>query len=191
MQRIAIFASGRGSNALKILQYFETVPDVEVGLIVSNRKNAGVLRHAEAYDVATFVVDRTCLYDSQCTLSVLEHEAIDLIVLAGFLWLIPSYMIEAYTDRIINIHPSLLPRHGGEGMYGKHVHAAVKAAGDDVSGISIHYVNEEYDEGRLIFQAECPIDTDDDAEDIAQKVLTLEHTYYPKIIHEELQKHEV
>lgn len=188
MQRIAIFASGRGSNALKILKYFETVPNIEVGLVVSNRKNAGVLSHAEAYDIATFIVDRSCLYDSECTLSVLEHEEIDLIVLAGFLWLIPTYMIEAYTNKIINIHPSLLPKHGGEGMYGKHVHAAVKNAGDTVSGISIHYVNEEYDEGRLIFQAECQIDADDDVDTIAQKVQSLEHKYYSTIIHEEIQK---
>jgi len=181
-KHIAIFASGSGSNARKILEYFEDKDDIEVSLIVTNKKKAGVLRHAREFDVPTIKIDRPFFYDSKAILDVLAYEKVDLIVLAGFLWLIPSYLIEAYPDKIVNIHPALLPKYGGKGMYGHHVHEAVKANNEGESGMTIHYVNEKFDEGGHIFQAKCKLNEEDTAEDIAKKVLALEHANYAKVI---------
>lgn len=183
MKRIAIFASGGGSNALKFLQYFEDVADVEIALIVTNKSTAGVLSHAAAYDISTLVLSRPYFYDSSCILEVLHAEKIDMIVLAGFLWLVPGYLVAAYPQHIVNIHPALLPLYGGKGMYGKHVHKAVKAAGDAVTGMTVHYVNEQYDDGGHIYQAKCQLSETDTAEDIASKVLALEHRYYAPVVH--------
>lgn len=180
--KIAIFASGGGSNARKILEHFSANDLADVKLIVSNKKNAGVLNHAAEYGVSTHILQRKCFYESRDTMTLLDLYDIDLIVLAGFLWLMPDYIVKGYNDRIINIHPSLLPKYGGKGMYGKHVHKAVYAAGESESGMTIHLVNEEYDKGRVLFQGKTDISQCQSADDIAAAVLRLEHNHYPQII---------
>lgn len=187
-KRIAIFASGRGSNAKAILDYFREDDQVEVVLIVSNDPEALVLDLAAEYQIDFLVIDRTCLKTGKLLDDRLVDHEIDLIVLAGFLWLIPVRLINRYPQRIINIHPALLPKYGGKGMYGHHVHQAVKNAGDEASGITIHYVNEHYDQGNHIFQASCHLDPWDTPADIGAKVLKLEHFHYPRII-QKLLKH--
>ena len=195
INHLAIFASGRGSNARKIIEHLQGNTSVVVSLVVSNNIDAPVLEMAGTFNIPTFVIDRKTLkIQSQYVLDILDTHKVDYIVLAGFLLLIPPYLIYHYPERIVNIHPALLPKYGGKGMYGMHVHEAVKMAGERVSGITIHYVNEKYDEGKIIFQAECTIEPEDSAEDIAQKVLTLEHTYFPVVVEELAKKirvHEV
>lgn len=181
-KRIAIFASGTGSNALKIIEHFASHPDIEVSLIISNKKNAGVLDIAKEHHIESWVIKRSEFYDSDSISKELEKAKIDLLVLAGFLWLIPSHLVKHFPRKIINIHPALLPKYGGKGMYGMHVHRAVKEAGEKESGISIHFVNEKYDEGQIIFQKEVSIDEEDSAEDIRNKVLALEHRYFAQIV---------
>ena len=180
--RMAIFASGGGSNARKIMEYFKDSTVAEVALVVSNKKNAGVLDIAREHEIPTKLIERQSFYDSTELLEELSKRDIRFIVLAGFLWLVPAYLVRAFQGRILNIHPALLPKYGGKGMYGHHVHEAVKAAGELESGPTIHFVNEYYDEGDVVFQAKCTVSPDDTAEDIAQKVLALEHTHYPRII---------
>lgn len=187
-KHIAIFASGSGSNARKILEYFEDRDDIDVSLIITNKRKAGVLEHAMDFDVPTMWIDKSFFYDTEGILKVLEDEKIDLVVLAGFLWLIPPYLIEAYPNKIINIHPALLPKYGGKGMYGHHVHKAVKENQETESGMTIHFVNEQFDEGDHIFQAKCPIKESDSADEIAKKVLQLEHANYSRVIDELLLK---
>ncbi|MDF1698812.1 MAG: phosphoribosylglycinamide formyltransferase [Saprospiraceae bacterium] len=187
-KHIAIFASGSGSNALKFLEYFDDREDIKVSLIVTNKRRAGVLEHAKKYDVPTLRIDRPFFYDSQAILDVLKSEHIDLIVLAGFLWLIPPYLVDAYPNKIINIHPALLPKYGGKGMYGQHVHKAVKENNETESGMTIHFVNQKFDEGLHIFQAKCALDPEDSADDIARKVLVLEHKNYARVVDELLSK---
>ncbi len=182
MKRIAIFASGTGSNATRIVDYFDPVADIEVGLIVSNRANAGVLTMAEDREIPSMIIDRTYFYDSNQILFELKHRCIDLIVLAGFLWLVPSYLVHKYKDRMVNIHPALLPKYGGKGMYGMHVHQAVKDKGERESGITIHYVNEKFDDGAIIYQASCHLDPEDSPGEIREKVLQLEHQYFAPVI---------
>ncbi|MFM8370775.1 MAG: phosphoribosylglycinamide formyltransferase [Bacteroidota bacterium] len=183
---IAIFASGSGSNARKIMEYFQSSGVGRVVVVVCNRKNAGVIGIAAEFGVPVQMIDRNLFYESEQLLDVLENYSTDFIALAGFLWLIPGYLIKAYPDRIVNIHPALLPKYGGHGMYGHHVHEAVKAAGEQESGPTIHYVNEHYDEGDIIFQTSCQLSPEDTPDDIARKVLALEHKYYPRIIEEVL-----
>lgn len=137
---------------------------------------------AKDFEIETLVINRTSFYESEEIVEVLEQREIDLIVLAGFLWLVPAYLVQNFPNQIINIHPALLPKFGGKGMYGSNVHEAVKAAGEKESGITIHYVNEKYDEGGYIFKAACKIEESDSAPEIAQKVLTLEHEHFPKVI---------
>jgi phosphoribosylglycinamide formyltransferase-1 len=182
VKNIAILASGAGSNAQKILEHFSNRMDITVRLIVSNKQEAGVLNIAKAASIDTFVVTRDSFYSSTDLLVELNKRNIDFIVLAGFLWLIPPYLIQHYPDRIINIHPALLPKYGGKGMYGHFVHEAVHLAKDTHSGITIHYVNEKYDEGSIVFQERCEILPSDQPEDIAKKVQILEHLYYPTVI---------
>ena len=182
VKNIAILASGAGSNAQKILEHFSNRMDITVRLIVSNKQEAGVLNIAKAASIDTFVVTRDSFYSSTDLLVELNKRNIDFIVLAGFLWLIPPYLIQHYPDRIINIHPALLPKYGGKGMYGHFVHEAVHLAKDTHSGITIHYVNEKYDEGSIVFQERCEILPSDQPEDIAKKVQVLEHSYYPTVI---------
>jgi phosphoribosylglycinamide formyltransferase-1 len=180
--KIAIFASGGGSNARKIIEYFKDSPVGEVALVVSNKRNVGVLDIAESHGVPTHIIDRQGFYESEVMLDKLKQHKIDLIVLAGFLWLVPGYLVRAFPGKILNIHPALLPKYGGKGMYGHHVHEAVKAAGEPESGMTIHFVNEHYDEGDIVFQATCQLSPEDTSEEIAQKVLKLEHQHYPEII---------
>ena len=182
VKNIAILASGAGSNALKILEHFSDRMDIAVRLIVSNKQEAGVLNIAKVASIDTFVVTRDSFYSTTDLLVELDKRNIDFIVLAGFLWLIPSYLIQHYPDRIINIHPALLPKYGGKGMYGHFVHEAVHLAKETHSGITIHYVNEKYDEGSIVFQERCEILPSDQPEDIARKVQVLEHSYYPTVI---------
>jgi len=179
---IAIFASGGGSNARKIMEYFQHSALGRVVLVVSNKRNAGVLAIAEEYGVPTQVIDRQMFYEKTEILELLKKHEVGFIALAGFLWLVPAYLVRAFPRRILNIHPALLPKFGGKGMFGHHVHEAVKAAGEPESGPTIHWVNEHYDEGDIVFQARCPISPEDSPDDIARKVLELEHLYYPKVI---------
>ncbi len=189
MKKIAIFASGRGSNAAKIVDFFNHNQNVaSVELIVSNKKDALVLEMAKEKGIRYQIVNRQGFYQTKDLLNLLYKYEIDLIVLAGFLWLVPKYLIEAFQANIINIHPALLPKFGGKGMYGMNVHKAVKAAGEKESGITIHYVNEAYDEGNIIFQASCRLEKDDTPEDIALKVQQLEHVHFAPQIAKLLQE---
>lgn len=183
---IAIFASGTGSNARKIIEYFQDHPTIRVSIVVSNKATAAVLEMAKSHHIETHIVSRHSFYETDAILSTLK--GIDLVVLAGFLWLIPKYLVEAFPQAIVNIHPALLPKYGGKGMYGIHVHRAVKAADEKESGISIHFVNEAYDEGQLIFQASCSIDESDTPESIARKVLMLEHQHFAPVLEQLLNK---
>jgi phosphoribosylglycinamide formyltransferase 1 len=178
MINIAILASGGGSNAQKIMEYFVGHSTIKVSLVVSNRAEAGVIVVAHRYGVDTLLISAKQIRNSDILLEKIKSKHIEYIVLAGFLVLIPKYLIDAYPNKIINIHPALLPKFGGKGMHGHFVHEAVKAAGETQSGITIHYANEHYDEGDYIFQAKCPIHKSDTAEDIARKVLVLEHQYF-------------
>lgn len=188
MTRIAIFASGRGSNARNIINYFENNPSISVSLILSNKQTAPVLDIGKQFDINTLVINRVDFYNSTELLDVFETEKIDFVVLAGFLWLIPSYLVNAFNNRIINIHPALLPKYGGKGMYGMNVHKAVYAAKEKETGITIHYVNEAYDEGNIIFQANCSLDAEDTPESIAQKIHQLEHANFPRVIEATIDK---
>jgi phosphoribosylglycinamide formyltransferase 1 len=180
-QRIAIFASGSGSNAEKIIKHFTDHPSIEVALVLTNNPKAYVIERAKSLDVRSVIFSRDQFKDASF-LKVLSDYEITHIVLAGFLWLIPDYLIQNYPDRIINIHPALLPKYGGKGMYGAKVHEAVKAAAESETGITIHLVNEHYDEGRTLFQASCRITSDYSPEQIAECVHALEHQYYPQVI---------
>ena len=164
------------------MDHLATEPEIGVGLVVTNNPQAGVLRHAADYEIPTIVISRADFYESERILDSLHTYAIDYVALAGFLWLIPPYLVAAFPDRMLNIHPSLLPDFGGKGMYGRHVHRAVKAAGATRSGMTIHLVSEEYDRGRILFQAETPLEETDSPADIARKVLALEHRHYPIVL---------
>ncbi len=187
LKRIALFASGSGSNAEKIAQHFADNPDVEISLIVSNNPKAGVIERArrgfdQTLHVPVLLFDRATFYDTARISQLLLNQKIDLIVLAGFMWLMPGDLVRAFPNKIINIHPALLPKFGGKGMYGHFVHEAVVAAGETESGITIHYVNERYDEGQIIFQARCAVSPTDTPDDVARKVQALEHTHYPRVV---------
>ena len=188
MKNIAIFASGGGSNAQKIIEHFIKKEIAQVSLIVTNKSNAGVLEKAAAFEIPTLLINREKFYKTEDILKELDTYSIDLVVLAGFLWLIPTYLVKAYKNRIVNIHPALLPDYGGKGMYGINVHRAVKEANESVSGMTIHFVNEHYDEGGIIFQATCHISPNDTPADIAKNVLALEHRYFPEVIEKILQQ---
>lgn len=182
MHRLAVFASGTGSNAQKIIDYFRDHSSVHVGVIVSNNPQAGVLDIAKAENVPYIVIEREAFYRGLTSVNDLKENNIDFIVLAGFLWKVPPALIQAYPKKIINIHPALLPKYGGKGMYGRAVHQAVLDAKEPESGITIHYVDEWYDHGNIIFQARCPIGKEDTPETLAQKVHELEHWHYSKVI---------
>ncbi len=190
MTRLAIFASGGGSNAKCIIKYFDNNQDISVDCIVCNNPNAGVIKIAQEHQIPVILISRKSFTKSQQLLHQLQYRKIDWIVLAGFLWLIPEYLIDAYPNKMINIHPALLPKYGGKGMYGMNVHRAVKAAGESESGMSIHYVNKKYDEGKLIFQARTDLLPEDSPEAIAAKVLNLEHRHYPQVIESLVSKSE-
>jgi formyltetrahydrofolate-dependent phosphoribosylglycinamide formyltransferase len=182
MKRIAIFASGTGSNAQKILAHFQSSNKIEVALIVSNKTNAGVLNFAKEYSVPTLIIDREKFLKGDGYVPELQAAKIDWIILAGFLWKIPLTLISQWEKRIINIHPALLPKYGGKGMYGEAVHRAVLAANEKESGITIHYVDEQYDHGATIFQATCSVLSTDLVENLAEKIHALEHLHYPVVI---------
>ena len=181
-KHIALFASGSGTNVQNIAEYFKDHDSIEVSVILSNKKDAYVLERAKNLGIPSVVFNRQEFYESDRILKVLSEHKIDLIVLAGFLWLVPDNLLRAYSGRIINIHPALLPKYGGKGMYGERVHQAVKDSGDTLSGISIHYVDEHYDEGQIIFQSTCEVTPDDTPDTIAHKVHKLEYEHYPEII---------
>ena len=178
MPRLAIFASGNGSNAQRIVEYFQGHPSITIDLILCNKPNAYVLTRAKTLGVPAVVFSRADFYDTSRIPDLLEKNHIDFLILAGFLWLIPLNILSAYPGRIINIHPALLPKYGGKGMYGMKVHEAVVAAGETESGITIHYVDECYDEGTIIFQAICAISPFDTPETLAEKVHQLEYRYF-------------
>ena len=179
--RLALLASGNGTNAEAIMSHFRRHPDIAVVLLLSNNPNAFALERARRIDVPTGVFNRQEFRDGSILRLLQEAEATH-IVLAGFLWLVPADLLAAYRDRIINIHPALLPRYGGKGMYGSKVHEAVKAAGERLTGITIHMVNEHYDEGQILFQASCAVSPTDSPESIAAKVHVLEYQHYPPVI---------
>ncbi len=180
--RIAIFASGTGTNAKKIIEYFQTVPNIDVVLLISNKPGAGVLKIAQRHGIDTYVLERKSFYRSEQIVKDLQSYQVNLIVLAGFLWLIPAYLVDQFQGRMLNIHPALLPKYGGKGMYGMHVHQAVKQAGEEKSGITIHEVNKEFDDGNIVFQATCQIDPQDEPDDIRAKVQRLEHQHFAPVI---------
>ena len=182
MKKIAIFASGGGSNALKIIEHFKENNQVEVALIVSNKSDAKVLDKAKDHHIPTLIINRKSFRETEDLLIEFQNRSIDFIALAGFLWLIPTYLVNAFPNRIVNIHPALLPKYGGKGMYGMNVHRAVHAAKEPTSGMTIHFVNAHYDEGNIIFQAQCELTEQDSPEDVAKKVLALEHQYFPSVI---------
>ncbi len=179
---IAIFASGNGSNAEEIIKYFKNHEHVKVALILSNNPSAYVLKRAENHQIPHYVFDRQQLYKTRLVDEILRLNGIDFIVLAGFMWLVPERLVKVFHNRIVNIHPALLPKYGGKGMYGDRVHKAVVENKEKESGITIHWVNEKYDEGDIVFQAKCKVTPSDTPADVAGKVHKLEYENYPKII---------
>lgn len=184
MKRIAIFASGSGSNAQKILEHFEASKKIEITLIVCNKAEAGVVAVAEQKNIPVLIIERERFFRGDSYIPEFSKQQIDFIVLAGFLWKIPAALIQAYPSHIINIHPALLPGYGGKGMYGQKVHQAVIDNKEKESGITIHYVDEQYDHGSTIFQATCPVLKDDTSSSLALRIQLLEHEHYPKVIEE-------
>lgn len=188
MKRIIIFASGSGSNAENIVRYFRGKKTAEVILIATNNPKAYVIERAKRLNVPLKLFNRKEFYDENKFLNFLQNMKPDIIVLAGFLWLVPEKYLKAFPNKIINIHPALLPKYGGAGMYGDKVHEMVKKSGDTESGITIHLLNEKFDEGKILFQAKCKINPTDTIETIAEKVHALEYEYYPKEIEKFLEK---
>ena len=190
MKRIVIFASGSGSNAENIIEFFQTRDSISVTHVLTNNQHAKVLDRCKRLNVSSVVFSREEFTKTDKIVEFLKKEA-DYIVLAGFLWRVPANIVEAFPDKIINIHPALLPKYGGKGMYGMNVHKAVKENLEEETGITIHYVNENYDEGAIIFQAECKLTMSDTPEDIAQKVHELEYKHFPEVIENVILKNEI
>ncbi|MDR0796491.1 MAG: phosphoribosylglycinamide formyltransferase [Tannerella sp.] len=188
MKKIAIFASGSGTNAENIVRYFTDNQNVKISLLVSNNPHAGVHDRMNRLGIPSATFSNQDFADGGIIVKKMEEFQVDWIILAGFLKKIPATILHNYPGRIINIHPALLPKYGGQGMYGMRVHEAVVASGENESGITIHFVNENYDEGRIIFQARCPVLPSDTADDVADKVHALEYKYYPEVIREVLDK---
>ncbi|WP_420580062.1 phosphoribosylglycinamide formyltransferase [Reichenbachiella sp.] len=189
MKRIAIFASGSGSNAEQITNYFHNKEgEVSVELILTNKPKAYVLERAKKLNVASRVFDRNAFYNSDEIVDLLKSKKIDLVVLAGFLWLVPQNLIAGFPNRIVNIHPALLPKYGGKGMYGENVHKAVVANKEKETGITIHLVDEIYDNGAILRQEKCEVSEADTPDQVAEKIHELEYEYFPKTIEEYLSK---
>jgi phosphoribosylglycinamide formyltransferase-1 len=186
--RLAVFASGSGTNAENIIRHFQNQHRIRVSCVCTNRSDAYVIERAKKYHVPVFVFSRDDLYHSGKVLEYLESNQIGWIILAGFLWLMPEKLIQSFPDHIINIHPALLPKYGGKGMYGSYVHEAVINNKEKLSGISIHYVNNEYDKGQIIFQATCEVGPEDTVDTLAMKVHQLEYVHYPRVIEEVVLK---
>lgn len=182
MKNLAIFASGEGTNAENIIRYFENSGTAKVTLLVYNRKEAGVRLRAERLGVRTEYIPKSMFGDSEKVLATLREANTDIIILAGFLLFVPEYLLETYHNRIINIHPSLLPLHGGKGMHGIHVHEDVLACGDKETGITVHVADAQLDHGCVLFQAKCPVERGDTPEDVAARVHKLEYAYFPEVI---------
>lgn len=187
-KRIAIFASGSGSNAQKIMEHFKYSQEAEVSLVLTNNPDAYVLQRADNFEVPSHLFDRHDFFETNEVVELLQRMQIDLIVLAGFLWLVPENLLKAYPNKIINIHPALLPQYGGKGMYGDRVHKAVLANKEGESGITIHFVNERFDEGEIIYQARFKIEKGDTLEMIKFKGQQLEHQHFPKVVENLLKK---
>ncbi|MDP3666012.1 MAG: phosphoribosylglycinamide formyltransferase [Sediminibacterium sp.] len=186
-KQIAVFASGAGSNAEKIILYFKNHPSIKVKLVVCNKPGAGVIRIAQNQGIPVLLIERDPFFRGDSYLPYLKEQGINFIVLAGFLWKIPDALVAAYPKKILNIHPALLPDYGGKGMYGIRVHEAVIAAGVKESGISIHLVDEHFDEGEIIFQAKCTIGENETPQSLAEKVHKLEHRHYPEVVEKWIQ----
>lgn len=187
IRHIAIFASGFGRNAENIIRHFEKKFSVKIELLVCNNPNAFVLERVKKFNIPVLLIDKNDFYNSEKIVHELQKQKIDWIILAGFLWLLPKNLLHAFPNKIINIHPALLPKFGGKGMYGMKVHEAVLAAKEKETGITIHFVNENYDEGKIIFQAKCKVEPTDTVESLAQKIHQLELTHFPKAIEEILK----
>ena len=186
MKSIVLFASGSGSNVENIVHYFDANPDVSISCVLSNKRDAKVFERCNRLNINALYFNKHSFYNSDCVLNVLKSLSPDLIVLAGFLWKIPDNLINSYPHKIINIHPALLPKYGGKGMYGMHVHESVKDNNESETGITIHYVNENYDEGAIIKQAKVSLNPNDTPEIIAEKVHQLEYEHFPKVIEQVL-----
>ena len=186
-KKIAIFASGSGSNTQSIIEYFQQKENIEIALVMCNKSNAFVVQRAQKLGVKCIVFNSETFKNNLGFLDILSKYEVNWIVLAGFLLKIPEYIIEDFQGKIINIHPALLPKYGGKGMYGMNVHRSVIENNETESGISIHYVNKNYDEGKMIFQASCAINAGDSPEDLANKIRLLEHQHYPKVIEETIK----
>jgi phosphoribosylglycinamide formyltransferase, formyltetrahydrofolate-dependent len=187
MTKIAVFASGSGSNAENIVRYFNAHSSVSVALILTNKADAYVLERARKLHIPSAVFSKKEMNEGDSVLNLLKENDIAWIILAGFLLKVPDNIIAAYPDRILNIHPALLPKYGGKGMYGSRVHEAVVVAGEKESGITIHLVNAHYDEGQVLFQATCPVLPSDSADDVASRVHALEYEHFPRVIEEVIQ----
>ena len=187
-KRIAIFASGSGSNAQKIMEHFKRHPDAEVVIVLTNNPDAFVLQRADNFEIPTHIFNKNEFYQSEQVVNLLKNLQVDIIVLAGFLWLIPANLLKAFPNKIINIHPALLPKYGGKGMYGDYVHKSILQNKEEESGVTIHFVNEHFDEGEIIHQSRFRIDKSDDLEMIKFKGQQLEHLHYPKIIEQLLKR---
>lgn len=188
MKNLAFFASGSGSNVENIYNYFKENKDVRCSLILTNNPSAYVIERAKKLSIPVFTFDKNTFYKTEKLISIIKEKNIDLIVLAGFLWLVPDYFVREFEGRIINIHPALLPKYGGKGMYGDNVHKAIVDNKEKETGITIHYVNEEYDKGSTIFQKSVTVDPDDDYKAVANKVHKLEYENFPKVIEEVLRE---
>lgn len=188
IKHLVIFASGTGSNAQQIINYFRNSTAAKVALVVCNKPGAGVISIAGKENIPVLLIEKEQFFRGNAYLPELQKSKVDLIVLAGFLWKIPQKLIDAFPRRIINIHPALLPKYGGKGMYGQYVHEAILNAGEMESGITIHYVDEHYDNGDVIFQTACPVLEDDTAATLAERIHKLEHLHYPLVIEELAQK---
>ena len=187
-KRIAIFASGSGSNAQKIMEHFKKHNEAEVAIVLTNNPEAYVLQRADNFEIPTHIFDKYEFYKTESVVSLLKSLEIDIIVLAGFLWLVPQNLLKAFPNKIINIHPALLPKYGGKGMYGDYVHKAVLENKEEESGITIHFVNEHFDEGEIIHQSRFRIEKTDDLEMIKFKGQQLEHQHYPRVVEALLKK---
>lgn len=181
-KNIAIFASGSGSNAERLTNYFTDSEIVNVSLFLTNNKNAGVIERGHRLGIPTVIFNKTAFAKSNKIVDLLTNQQIDYVVLAGFLWLVPENLLKAFPDKIINIHPALLPKYGGKGMWGHHVHEAVVENKEAETGITIHLVNEEYDKGEVLFQAKCDVLPSDSAADVAAKIHELEYKHFPKVV---------
>ncbi len=187
-KKIVIFASGSGTNARNIIQYFKSTQKVEVVAVFSNKKSAKALKKAHQLNVKALYFDRDALYRTNEVLHLLQDINPHLIVLAGFLWVFPDHILKKFPNKVINLHPALLPKYGGKGMYGINVHQSVLENKEEESGITIHYVNDKYDEGEIIFQAKTEIVKNETPETLTEKIHTLEYKYFPKVIEELLEK---